>query len=121
MLDEADRMLDMGFEPQIRAIFEQLSAPGPRQTLLFSATWPKAVQKLATTFMRREATAQVNIGDNNGKLVASKSIVQHIHISRGYDKKEASAARALFLYVLFFLHAGPVGDAVVLLTVVGSR
>ena len=46
MLDEADRMLDMGFEPQIRRIVEKDSMPGPklRQTLMFSATFPKEIQ-----------------------------------------------------------------------------
>ena len=46
ILDEADRMLDMGFEPQIRLIVEQHMMPpvGERQTLMFSATFPKEIQ-----------------------------------------------------------------------------
>ena len=46
ILDEADRMLDMGFEPQIRRIVEQDTMPrtGERQTLMFSATFPKEIQ-----------------------------------------------------------------------------
>ena len=46
MLDEADRMLDLGFEPHIRAIALQMRAD--RQTLMFSATWPSAIQKLVS-------------------------------------------------------------------------
>lgn len=49
VLDEADRMLDLGFEPHIRAIAQATRAD--RQTLMFSATWPSAIQRLASEFL----------------------------------------------------------------------
>lgn len=48
VLDEADRMLDMGFEPQVREIVQTIRPD--RQTVLFSATWPKEVQQLSKEF-----------------------------------------------------------------------
>lgn len=62
ILDEADRMLDMGFEPDVRKILEYLTEDSlsplviwlitvPRQTLMFSATFPKSVRNLARDFL----------------------------------------------------------------------
>ena len=50
ILDEADRMLDMGFEPEVRKIVSEFGMPGvgERQTLMFSATFPEEIQTLAS-------------------------------------------------------------------------
>lgn len=56
VLDEADRCLDMGFEPQIRQILSKMPEKNSRQTLLYSATFPKEIQQLARDFLVQDYT-----------------------------------------------------------------
>lgn len=86
VLDEADRMLDMGFEPQLRKIVSQIRPD--RQTLMFTATWPKEVMKIAQEFLKEEPV-QVQIGST--ELTANRNITQIVLICEEHDKKRKLA------------------------------
>jgi len=77
-LDEADRMLDMGFEDQVRKICSQIRPD--RQTLLWSATWPRSVQQLAFDLCREQP---VHITVGSMELTANHMISQKCEFFRG--------------------------------------
>lgn len=82
VLDEADRMLDLGFEPHIRAISGVIGAD--RQTLMFSATWPTAVQQLAANYLSNPV--KVTIGSQD--LAASHSVTQQVEVVEANARDE---------------------------------
>ena len=87
VLDEMDRMLDMGFEDQIMAILRYL--PAHRQTMLFSATLPPAILKLSEKYLKNPA--RVEVGETNK---AAAKIEQTI-VRVDEDKKFAALLREL--------------------------
>merc|ERR1711964_633692 len=82
ILDEADRMLDMGFEPQIRAVLSQVRPD--RQMLMYSATWPKEVESLAKQFLK-PTRFLIKVGDENK---ACERVTQEIRVLKRFEKPQ---------------------------------
>ncbi|KAL1759086.1 P-loop containing nucleoside triphosphate hydrolase protein [Schizophyllum commune] len=76
VLDEADRMLDKGFENDIRNIISATKPLAERQTLMFSATWPDSVRKLAATFQNNPV--RVTVGSDD--LTANSRVEQVVEV-----------------------------------------
>ncbi len=90
VLDEADRMLDMGFQDALDAIID--AAPKKRQTLLFSATFPEKIEQIAQRIMQTPEMIKVESTHD------TSSIAQHFYKVEGSEARDEALANLLLTY-----------------------
>jgi ATP-dependent RNA helicase DDX5/DBP2 len=83
VLDEADQMLDMGFEKDLQQIYKVVRPD--RQTLMWSATWPKQVRELSLDYVNNPV--QINIGSKDEDVHTCKSVKQNVEFFTSEDDK----------------------------------
>lgn len=82
-LNTADRMLDMGFEPPVRQIESQIRPD--RQTLMWSATWPQSIRRLANDFLGKQ---YLNLTVGSDELSINPDVEQVVHVCSDHEKFE---------------------------------